>query len=49
MSIQKAIELVGKYYARALTLKYVRNKTAWALYQVWKIADKEKENGKDSE
>ena len=44
MSIKKAIELLGKYYAKALTLAYVRKKTAWALYQVWKLADKEKEN-----
>lgn len=44
MSIKKAIELVGIYYGKALTLKYVHKKVAWALYQVWKIADKEKEN-----
>lgn len=44
MSIKKAIELVGIYYGKALTLDYVHNKVAWALYQVWKIADKEKEN-----
>lgn len=44
MSIKKAIEELGRYYAKALTLDYVRNKVAWVLYQVWKIADKEKEN-----
>lgn len=41
MTIEKAIEEVGKYYAKALTMDWVKNKTAWALYQVWKIADME--------
>lgn len=41
MTLDKAIKLLEKEYARAKTLKYIRNPIAWALYRVWKLADAE--------
>lgn len=41
MNLDKAVELLKKEYERAKRLKYVRKPLAWALYQVWKLADKE--------
>ena len=41
MTIEKAIRELGKQYGIAKTLDYVRNPVAWALYQVWKMADAE--------
>ena len=44
MKIETAIrKLMGKY-ENARKLEYVRDPVAWALYQVWKMADNE---GKD--
>lgn len=39
MNIDKAIKLLQEYYEKGQTLQYVRDPLAWALYQVWKIAD----------
>lgn len=41
MTIDKAIERLKAEYERAKNLEYVRNPLAYALYQVWKIADGE--------
>lgn len=41
MTIEKAIEQIRQYYAAALNLKHVRKPLAWALYQVWREADKQ--------
>lgn len=43
MTIDKAIDLLRKEHARAESLPYVHKPVAWALYQVWKKADQEKE------
>lgn len=39
MTIEKAIEMLRTEYERAKRLPFVMNPLAWALYQVWKIAD----------
>lgn len=39
--LTKAFEMVEKEYERAKGLEYVRNPLAYALYQVWKIADRQ--------
>lgn len=50
MTLNKAIKELGKYYAKALNYEWVVNKTAWALFQVWKIADRDrKENEKNTD
>jgi len=41
MSVEKAIELLRQEYEKAKGLRFVRNPLAYALYQVWKIANKE--------
>ena len=41
MDLQKAIKLLGAEYEKATRLEYVYNPIAYALYQVWKIADGE--------
>lgn len=38
--LDKAIEILKAEYERALSLDYVRNKIAYALYQTWKKFDK---------
>ena len=43
MTLKKAINLLEKEYERAKKLEWVRNPLAWALYQVWKKADVEKD------
>lgn len=50
MTIEKAIKLLTKEYERAKRLSFVRNPVAYALYQVWKMADKEgaRHNEKDA-
>lgn len=40
MEIERAIELLKIEYEKAKLLAYVVNPLAYALYQVWKIADK---------
>jgi hypothetical protein len=42
MTLEKAKELLEEEYERAKRLEYVHNPLAYALYQVWKKADKEK-------
>ena len=39
MTLEKAIEQLRITYEQAERLSWVQNKTAWALYQVWRIAD----------
>ena len=39
MTIEKAIKMLEKEYERAKKLDFIRNPLAYALYQVWKVAD----------
>lgn len=41
MTLGKAIELLKAKYQTALSLEYIQNPTAWALYRVWQIADRD--------
>lgn len=41
MTIDKVIELLKTEYEKATESNYVYNPLAYALYQVWKIADRE--------
>lgn len=41
MTIAKAITLLIDEHDKAKNLEYVRDPVAYALYQVWKQADKE--------
>ena len=42
MTLEEAIKLLNWYYERAKNMEYVQNPLAWALYQVWKEADKKR-------
>ena len=42
MTPNKALRLVEAEYEKAKKDDWIRNPLAWALYQVWKIADREK-------
>ena len=42
MTLDKAKKLLEEEYERAKRLEYVRDPLAYALYQVWKMADKER-------
>ena len=42
MTVEKAKALLDEEYERAKNLAYVRNPLAYALYQVWKKADKQR-------
>ena len=42
MDLKKAIALLEKEYEKAKRSDYVRNPLAYALYKVWKQADKER-------
>ena len=42
----EAIEMLIKEYERAKNMEHVQKPLAWALYQVWKKADKAKTKGK---
>lgn len=44
MNIQEAIIELQKEYARAITLDFVYNPVAYALYKVWRKADRERKN-----
>lgn len=45
MMIETALKKLMAHYAEALMRDWVIDKVAWALYQTWKDADKErKEN-----
>ncbi len=39
MKMEKAKRLLEEQYERAKKLKFVHNPLAYALYQVWKMAD----------
>lgn len=41
MTLQRAIKLLEIHYDRAKGLKHIRNPLAYALYKVWKLADRE--------
>lgn len=41
MTLQKALKLVEEEYNKAKGILYIRNPLAYALYQVWKKADRE--------
>lgn len=41
MTLENAIELLKAEYAKASDSSYVMNPLAYALYQVWKLADRE--------
>lgn len=47
MTLEKAIKLIEAEYERAMKLEYIKNPLAYALYQVWKMADREKRGGSD--
>jgi hypothetical protein len=40
MTLEKAVNLLISEYERALKLAFVRNPIAYALYQVWRMADR---------
>lgn len=40
MDINKAIQMLEAEYEKAKQLEYVKNPLAYALYRVWKVADK---------
>lgn len=42
MDLQKAIKMVEEEYRKAVQLEFVRNPLAYALYKVWKEADRER-------
>ena len=44
MTLEKAVNLLVAEYERALQLEYVRNPIAFALYHVWKMADRERKD-----
>ena len=39
MTLLKALAMVEAEYKRAKTMKHIHNPLAYALYQVWKVAD----------
>jgi hypothetical protein len=41
MTLEQAKELLNWQYEKAKNMEYVQNPLAWALHQVWKVADKE--------
>lgn len=43
MTIEEAIEMLRKEHERAKGLEFVHNPLAWALYRVWKVADRQKQ------
>ena len=42
LTLEDAIDLLKKEYKRARAMEYVRKPLAFALFQVWKKADKQK-------
>lgn len=42
MDIETAIKKLREEYERARNLEFVRNPMAYALYQVWKLADEDR-------
>lgn len=51
MTVEQAKREVEKHFIRATKMKHIQNPLAWALYQVWKMADAEKSSSckKDGE
>lgn len=47
MTLQKVLKLVEEEYSKAKENPYVKNPLAYALYQVWKKADREGGEGND--
>lgn len=43
MGIETAIKKLREEYAKAQGVEYIRNPLAYALHQVWKLADKNPE------
>lgn len=43
MTLDSAIRLLKEEYERAQKQEYIKNPLAYALYQVWKKADRRKE------
>ena len=41
VTVEKAIKLLKEEYEKAKKLEWVHNPLAYALYKVWKMADKE--------
>lgn len=41
MDIEKAIKMLKAEYEKAKNLSFVWNPLAYALYKVWKVADKQ--------
>lgn len=39
MKIETALKRVRKEYDKAMTLEFVKDPVAWALYQAWKKAN----------
>lgn len=44
MTIKTAIEMLEKEYEKAKKLSFVRNPIAYAVYQVWKMAERGNDN-----
>ena len=40
MTLEEAIDMLKVEYEEAKTHGYIRNPLAWALYQVWRAADR---------
>lgn len=49
MTLEKAIKMLEDEYERAKKMDYVRNPIAYALHQVWKMADCESEATRERE
>lgn len=41
MTLEKATKMLKAEYEKAKNLSFVRNPLAYALYKVWKVADKQ--------
>lgn len=39
LTMEKALDLLNAEYKKAMGLEHIRNPLAYALYQVWKLAD----------
>lgn len=49
MTIEQSIELLKAEYEKAKRLDYIRNPLAYALYQVWRVADRKGSDKKMTE
>lgn len=41
MTLERAISMLEAEYEKAQKLSFVHNPIAWALFRVWKVADRE--------